>query len=81
MNDKGRYSMWCGGPMIHPAIGGMLLTPISPRGIARPALLPEDAVLRLSVAPTGRATASVFYLPSFSLFLSLFLSLSLSLPS
>jgi NAD kinase len=55
------YSMWCGGPMIHPALGGMLLTPISPRGIARPALLPENAVLRLSVAPTGRATASVSF--------------------
>jgi len=55
------YSMWCGGPMLHPTLGGILLTPISPRGIARPALLPEDSVLRLSVSPTGRATASVSF--------------------
>ena len=59
--DMTKYSMWCGGPMIHPALAGMLLTPISPRGIARPALLPENAVLRLSVAPSGRATASVCF--------------------
>lgn len=59
--------------MIHPSIGGMLLTPISPRGIARPALLPEDAVIRLSVAPTGRATASVLIL--FSRFFSLLIIL------
>lgn len=69
------YSLWCGGPMVHPGVSGMLLTPISPRGIARPALLPEgihptmrcvspctlDAVVRLGIAPTGRATASVSF--------------------
>jgi len=55
------YSLWCGGPMVHPGVAGMLLTPISPRGIARPALLPEDAIVRLGIAPTGRATASVSF--------------------
>lgn len=51
------YSLSSGGPIVHPLVGSLLLTPISPRSLSfRPILLPASTqvTLRLSEKNRGR---------------------------
>ncbi|GAM26457.1 hypothetical protein SAMD00019534_096310, partial [Acytostelium subglobosum LB1] len=43
------YSLSCGGPMVHPCINCILITPIAPSSLtSKPSLLPDDSVLKLN---------------------------------
>ncbi|KAK5574998.1 hypothetical protein RB653_010253 [Dictyostelium firmibasis] len=56
------YSMSCGGPMVHPCINCILLTPICPSSFSsKPALLPDDSILRLMmISQKGRSISATF---------------------
>jgi len=50
------YSLACGGSMVHPAVPGMLLTPVAPHSLSfRPALLPDSAEVIVIVPLSARA--------------------------
>lgn len=54
------YSLAAGGSMVHPAVPGILLTPVSPHSLSfRPALLPNSSTVTVSVPPTARAGAAL----------------------
>jgi NAD+ kinase len=54
------YSLAAGGSMVHPAVPGILLTPVSPHSLSfRPALLPDSASVRVEVPLTARCGAVV----------------------
>lgn len=54
------YSLSAGGPIVHPSVATMVLTPISPRSLSfRTILLPSAAEVRIYVAPQSRAPAEV----------------------
>jgi NAD+ kinase len=54
------YSLAAGGSMVHPAVPGILLTPVSPHSLSfRPALLPDSAVISVGVPLTARCGAAV----------------------
>ncbi|WFD44359.1 NADH kinase, partial [Malassezia psittaci] len=54
------YSLSAGGPIVHPTVSTMMLTPISPRSLSfRTILLPSDATLEISVSKDARAPAEV----------------------
>lgn len=54
------YSLSAGGPIVHPAVSTMVLTPISPRSLSfRTILLPGAARVQLFVAPGSRSPAEV----------------------
>ncbi|KAJ3008532.1 NADH kinase pos5 [Thoreauomyces humboldtii] len=54
------YSLSAGGPLVHPSVNSLLLTPICPRSLSfRPALLPASSVLRLRLSKKSRETADV----------------------
>ncbi|WFD34826.1 NADH kinase [Malassezia cuniculi] len=54
------YSLSAGGPIVHPSVATMVLTPISPRSLSfRTILLPSSSQIRISVAPQSRAPAEV----------------------
>ncbi|KAM9971576.1 hypothetical protein ACTFIW_011558 [Dictyostelium discoideum] len=56
------YSMSCGGPMVHPCINCILLTPICPSSFSsKPALLPDDSILKLMmISQKGRSISATF---------------------
>ncbi|EGC34248.1 hypothetical protein DICPUDRAFT_18795, partial [Dictyostelium purpureum] len=56
------YSLSCGGPMVHPCINCILLTPICPSSFSsKPALLPDDSVLKLNmISQKGRSISATF---------------------
>lgn len=54
------YSLSAGGPIVHPSVQSLLLTPICPRSLSfRPLLLPSDSTIQLKVASTSRSDAEV----------------------
>ena len=54
------YSLSAGGPIVHPSVPGMLLTPICPRSLAfRSVVLPSDAQIELRVQPSSRSSVEV----------------------
>jgi NADH kinase len=54
------YSLSAGGPIVHPSVQSILLTPICPRSLSfRPVLLPSDAHVQLRVSEKSRAAAQV----------------------
>lgn len=54
------YSLSAGGPIVHPSVQSLLLTPICPRSLSfRTVLLPSDANIQLKVSKRSRASAQV----------------------
>lgn len=54
------YSLSAGGPIVHPSVAGMLITPVCPRSLSfRPALLPEDSRIAVRVSEGSRAPMQV----------------------
>lgn len=54
------YSLSAGGPIVHPSVSTMLMTPISPRSLSfRTILLPGNAQVQLFVSPSSRSPAEV----------------------
>lgn len=54
------YSLSAGGPIVHPSVPTMMITPISPRSLSfRTILLPSDAKIDIVVAPGSRSPAEV----------------------
>lgn len=52
------YSLSAGGPLTHPSIPGILLTPICPHTLSfRPMVLSDSLLLKVCVPPTSRSTA------------------------
>ncbi len=53
------YAMSAGGPIMHPALGAMLLVPIAPHTLSnRPILVPRTATVRIEVTETRSAVVS-----------------------
>ncbi|KAJ3148253.1 NADH kinase pos5 [Geranomyces variabilis] len=54
------YSLSAGGPLVHPAVSSLILTPICPRSLSfRPALLPPTSTIRLRLSRASRVQADV----------------------
>lgn len=54
------YSLSAGGPIVHPSVSTVVLTPICPRSLSfRTILLPSDAAVNITVAPESRAPVEV----------------------
>jgi NADH kinase len=54
------YSLSAGGPIVHPQVGGILLTPICPRSLSfRPAVLPPSSEIRIRVSDSCRGPVQV----------------------
>jgi NADH kinase len=54
------YSLSAGGPIVHPSVQSLLLTPICPRSLSfRTVLLPSDANIQLKVSQQSRSAADV----------------------
>ncbi|RKP35197.1 ATP-NAD kinase-like domain-containing protein, partial [Dimargaris cristalligena] len=54
------YSLSAGGPIVHPALDSLLLTPICPRSLSfRTILLPPYSVVQLKITAASRGTADV----------------------
>lgn len=54
------YSLSAGGPIVHPCVQTLVLTPISPRSLSfRTVLLPPDTQVKLVVTPESRAAADL----------------------
>mmetsp|Transcript_26833 Transcript_26833/g.83290 ORF Transcript_26833/g.83290 Transcript_26833/m.83290 type:complete len:570 (-) Transcript_26833:8-1717(-) len=54
------YSLAAGGSMVHPGVPAILLTPVSPHSLSfRPALLPDSAVVTVSVPLSARCGAAL----------------------
>ncbi len=54
------YSLSAGGPILLPSMGGIVVTPICPQGLAnRPIVLAPESVVSLSVTQTGGLTTLV----------------------
>lgn len=52
------YSVSAGGSMVHPAVPGMLLTPICPHSLSfRPMILPDSVLLRIEIPSKARGEA------------------------
>ncbi|WP_395063002.1 NAD kinase [Flavobacterium sp.] len=45
------YSLSCGGPILTPAVKGLVITPIAPHNLnARPLVIPDDTIIKLKVS-------------------------------
>lgn len=54
------YSLSAGGPIVHPSVPSLLLTPICPRSLSfRSVLLPTDVRIHLKISPQSRAAAEL----------------------
>lgn len=59
-NGSTAYSMSAGGPIVHPSVPCMLLTPICPHSLSfRSITFPDSATMRIEVPVTARFTALV----------------------
>jgi len=51
------YSLAAGGSMMHPAVPGIILTPVCPHSLSfRPVVLPDSAVVKVRVPPSARSS-------------------------
>ncbi|KAL1922876.1 uncharacterized protein VTP21DRAFT_9252 [Calcarisporiella thermophila] len=56
------YSLSAGGPIVHPSVQSLLLTPICPRSLSfRTVLLPPDVSIQLKIGESSRSTAEVSF--------------------
>ncbi|KAF7795579.1 hypothetical protein EIP86_006742 [Pleurotus ostreatoroseus] len=54
------YSLSAGGPIVHPSLSAMVLTPICPRSLSfRPLVFPSSSALTLRVSDRSRAAAGL----------------------
>ncbi|PWN34248.1 ATP-NAD kinase, partial [Meira miltonrushii] len=54
------YSLSAGGPIVHPSVQSLVLTPICPRSLSfRTVLLPSDANIQLKVSKRSRTAAQI----------------------
>ncbi|KDQ55155.1 hypothetical protein JAAARDRAFT_37675 [Jaapia argillacea MUCL 33604] len=54
------YSLSAGGPIVHPSLSALVLTPICPRSLSfRPVVFPGGREVRLKISPRSRAPAGV----------------------
>ncbi|CAG8636157.1 10603_t:CDS:10, partial [Paraglomus occultum] len=54
------YSLSAGGPIIHPSVQSLLLTPICPRSLSfRPVILPPNAVIQLRIGDSSRSSTEM----------------------
>ncbi|CAO1630226.1 unnamed protein product [Parajaminaea phylloscopi] len=54
------YSLSAGGPIVHPSVQSLLLTPICPRSLSfRPVLLPSDSTIQLKISEHSRSPAEL----------------------
>ncbi|KNZ74863.1 hypothetical protein J132_05861, partial [Termitomyces sp. J132] len=54
------YSLSAGGPIVHPSLSALVLTPICPRSLSfRPLVFPSSSVITLRVCDRSRAPAGV----------------------
>ncbi|KAL5039255.1 hypothetical protein BDV3_002631 [Batrachochytrium dendrobatidis] len=54
------YSLSAGGPIVHPSVQALLLTPICPRSLSfRPIVLPATAEIRIKLSSMARGDAEV----------------------
>ncbi|TFY77760.1 hypothetical protein EWM64_g6254 [Hericium alpestre] len=54
------YSLSAGGPIVHPSLSALVLTPICPRSLSfRPLVFPASSSLTLRIGDRSRASASV----------------------
>uniref|UniRef100_U9TH68 ATP-NAD kinase n=1 Tax=Rhizophagus irregularis (strain DAOM 181602 / DAOM 197198 / MUCL 43194) TaxID=747089 RepID=U9TH68_RHIID len=54
------YSLSAGGPIIHPSVQSLIVTPICPRSLSfRPILLPPDVKIQLMIGEESRAPVEV----------------------
>ncbi|KAI9164268.1 NADH kinase pos5 [Blastocladiella emersonii ATCC 22665] len=52
------YSLSAGGPIVHPEVPGILMTPVCPMSLSfRPALFPSSALISLRQVPGARCTS------------------------
>ncbi|KAJ1965027.1 NADH kinase pos5 [Dipsacomyces acuminosporus] len=55
------YSLSAGGPIVHPLVSSIILTPVCPRSLSfRPLMLPSSAVVKLEVHKESRGRASAY---------------------
>ncbi|KYQ91192.1 NAD+ kinase family protein [Tieghemostelium lacteum] len=56
------YSLSCGGPLVHPCINCILITPIAPSSYSsKPSLLPDDSILTLNISQSkGKSISATF---------------------
>eukprot|EP00158_Paraphelidium_tribonemae_P002411 Partr_v1_DN25340_c0_g1_i2_m22018 putative nad kinase len=53
------YSLSAGGPIVHPAVPGVILTPICPMSLSfRPVILPADMRLLMRMSDTSRSSTA-----------------------
>ncbi|KAG6824510.1 hypothetical protein H0H92_006641, partial [Tricholoma furcatifolium] len=54
------YSLSAGGPIVHPSLSALVLTPICPRSLSfRPLVFPSSSVITLRIGDRSRAPAGV----------------------
>lgn len=52
------YALSANGPILHPALGGMVLVPVAPQTLSnRPIVLPDSCVINVTLTSTGRVEA------------------------
>lgn len=54
------YSLSAGGPIVHPSLSALVLTPICPRSLSfRPLVFPSSSSIRLRISERSRASAGL----------------------